>query len=103
LKDNSFLEGPPLQTRADRLIVLPENVQSLSVSRRAWNGMCVEISEFQCAGRVAHHLGYETESRLSVVLEEIGGHCEPRLRENQPCPIGHMPRHMHFAPAGMEV
>ena len=37
------------------------------------------------------------------MLEEVGGHCEPRLRENEPCPIDYMPRHMHFAPAGMEM
>lgn len=82
---------------------LPENVQSLSVSRRGWSGVSVDITEFHCAGRVAHHLCYETETRLSVLLEEVGSHCEPRLRENQPCPIGYMPRHMHFAPAGMEI
>jgi AraC family transcriptional regulator len=92
-----------LQTRTDRLSPLPENVLSLSLSRRAWNGVHVDITEFHCAGRVAHHLCYETETRLSVLLEEVGSHCEPRLREDQPCPIGYMPRHMHFAPAGMEM
>jgi AraC family transcriptional regulator len=92
-----------LQTYAERLTPLPENVVGLSVSRRAWNGVGVDISEFHCAGRVVHHLCYESKTRLSVLLEEVGGHCEPRLRENQPCPIGYMPRHMHFAPAGMEM
>jgi AraC family transcriptional regulator len=65
-----------LPIRADRLTSLPENVLSLSVSRRAWNGVGVDVTAFQC---------------------------EPRLREDQPCPIGYMPRHMHFAPAGMEI
>lgn len=97
------LEQPTLPTRVDRLTPLPENVLSLSVSQRAWNGVGVDITEFHCAGRVAHHLCYESETRLSVLLEEVGSHCEPRLRENQPCPIGYMPRHMHFAPAGMEM
>jgi len=92
-----------LQTRTDRLTPLPENVLSVSVARRAWNGVHVDITEFHCGGRVAHHLCYETETRLSVLLEEVGSHCEPRLREDQPCPIGYMPRHMHFAPAGMEM
>jgi AraC family transcriptional regulator len=83
---------------------LPENMQSQSVTRRSWNGVCVDITEFHCAGRVAHLLSHETGSRLSVVLEEVGGSlCEPRLRENQPCPIGYMPRHMTFAPAGLEI
>jgi AraC family transcriptional regulator len=92
-----------LQTRTDRLTSLPENVLSLSVARRTWNGVSVDISQFRCAGRVVHHLCYESETRLSVLLEEIGSPCEPRLREEQPCPIGYMPRHMHFAPAGMEM
>jgi hypothetical protein len=92
-----------LQTRTDRLTPLPENVLSLSMAQRAWNGVRVDISEFHCTGRVTHHLCYETETRLSVLLEEVGSHCEPRLREDQPCPIGYMPRHMHFAPAGMEM
>jgi AraC-like DNA-binding protein len=82
---------------------LPENVLSLSLARRAWNGVSVDISEYRCAGRVVHPLRRQTETRLSVVLEEVGGHCEPRLREDQPCPIGYMPRHMHFAPAGLEM
>ena len=92
-----------MQTRTDRLTPLPENVLSLSVARRAWNGMGVNVSEFHCAGRVAHHLRYESETRLSVLLEEVGSHCEPRLRKDKPCPIGYMPRHMYFAPAGMEM
>jgi len=96
-------EQPPLPTSIDRLPPLPENVLNLSVSRRAWNGVRVDITEFHCAGRVAHNLRHETETRLSVLLEEVGSHCEPRLREDQPCPIGYMPRHMHFAPAGMEM
>jgi AraC family transcriptional regulator len=95
--------GAPLPTRADRLAPLPQNVLSLSTSRRAWNGVRVDVSEFHCAGRVAHHLHHETETRLSVLLEEIGSPCEPRLREDQPCAIGYMPRHMSFAPAGMEM
>jgi AraC family transcriptional regulator len=52
---------------------------------------------------VAHPFRYETEARLIALLEEIGSPCEPRLRENQPCPIGYVPRHLDFAPAGMEL
>jgi AraC-like DNA-binding protein len=78
-------------------------VLSLSVSQRTWNGVSIDVAEFHCAGRVVHHLRYEDETRLNVLLEELGSHCEPRVREDQPCPIPYMPRHMHFAPAGMEV
>ena len=92
-----------LLTRTDRLSALPENVLNLSTARRDWNGVRVDVSEFHCAGRVSHHLRHENETRLNVLLEEIGSPCEPRLREDQPCPIGYVPRHMYFAPAGIEM
>jgi AraC family transcriptional regulator len=82
---------------------LPKNVLSLSTARREWNGVRVDVSEFHCAGRVSHHLRHENETRLSILLEETGTPCEPRFREDQPCPISYMPRHMLFAPAGMEI
>jgi AraC-like DNA-binding protein len=92
-----------VETRTCHSIRLPENVLSSATSRRAWNGVSVEVTEFHCSGRVVHQLHQGTDALLSVVLEEIGGRSEPRLRENQPCPIGYMPKHMHFAPAGMET
>lgn len=82
---------------------LPENMKSFSVSRRAWNGVSLEVTEFQCAGRVVHRLSNDSAARLSVVLEEQGEPCEPRLREDKPCPIPYTPRHMLYAPAGVEV
>ncbi|SDB74356.1 Helix-turn-helix domain-containing protein [Belnapia rosea] len=92
-----------MQLRAENSPELPENVLGLTVARRAWNGVRVDITEFRCVGRVSHRLPYATEARLNVLLEEVGSPCEPRLRMNQPCPIGHLPRHMHFAPAGLEI
>lgn len=100
---SSTLGATCLLTRTDRLSSLPENVLSLTTAWREWNGVRVEVDEFHCAGRVSHHLRHENETRLNVLLEEIGSPCEPRLREDQPCPIGYMPRHMHFAPAGIEI
>ncbi|MEY4514089.1 MAG: hypothetical protein RLZZ450_6211 [Pseudomonadota bacterium] len=87
----------------DRSTDMPENVLSRSSSQRSWNGVSVEVAEFRCAGRVVHRLQHDTETRLNVLLEEVGSHCEPRLRPSQPCPVGYTPRHMHFAPAGMPV
>jgi AraC-like DNA-binding protein len=78
-------------------------VLSVTTARRAWNGVRVDVSEYHCAGRVVHHMRYETETRLNALLEEVGNHCEPRLREDLPCAIGYTPRHMYFAPAGMEM
>ena len=72
-------------------------------SERAWNGVRLAVTDFQCAGPVVHRLGSEHETGLSTVLEEVGGHCEPRLRKDRPSPAAYLPRHMTFVPAGMEV
>ena len=82
---------------------LPENVRSVQVAQREWNGVRVEVTEYHCQGRVSHLMPHAGETRLNAVLAEEGGTCEPRLRENRPCPIGPMPRHMFLAPAGLEL
>jgi len=97
------VETRALQTRGDRLVPLPENVLSLSVARRSWNGVSLDVISSHCAGRVAHHLCYESHTRLAALLEEVGSPCEPRLRENEPCSMPYVPRHLYFVPAGMEV
>ena len=43
-------------TRVDRLIALPENMLSRTMAQRAWNGVRVDVTEFHCVGRVAHHI-----------------------------------------------
>jgi len=48
-------------------------------ARAPWNGVHVDITEFH-AGRVAHHLCYETETRLSVLLRKSEP-LRPRLRK----------------------
>lgn len=82
---------------------LPENVLSVSASRGTWKGVHIDVTRFQCTGQASHKLPHSGETRLSVVLEEVGGRCEPRLHVGRPNPIEHMPRHMHFAPAGLEM
>jgi len=82
---------------------LPENVLSLGMSQRTWNGVQVSVANFLCDGEVIHRLPYENLTRLSVVLREVGGTCEPRLRRDSPCPIEHKPKHMLLAPADLEV
>ncbi len=82
---------------------LPENVVGVTRTERRWGGVHLAVTDFQCNGRVVHRLGSEREPRLSTLLDEVGGRCEPRLREGQPCPVAYIPRHMTFMPAGMEV
>ncbi|MGM4920382.1 helix-turn-helix domain-containing protein [Tardiphaga sp. 813_E8_N1_3] len=82
---------------------MPDNVFNLSVSRRTWNGVGVNVTEWHGAGAVSHQFPYESEPRLVALLEEVGSPCEPRLRANKPCATGYRPRHMDFAPADMEM
>jgi len=82
---------------------LPENILSVAGLDRCWNGVQVNVTEFNCNGRVLHRLNNEAQPRLSVILDEIGQHAEPRLARDRACPIGYMPKHMLFAPAGLEV
>jgi AraC family transcriptional regulator len=76
-----------------------ENVYSMTVSDRSWNGILVETTEFTGAGHVLHAFPRQGTTIFSAVLEEVGGRVEPRLAEHRPCPVPHKPRHMVFAPA----
>jgi len=93
-----------MKTRLERLVPLPENVRAFTIHQGKWNDIGVDITEAVCTGRVLHPLCYEDETRLNVLLEEIGhSPCEPRYRENQPCSAGYTPRHLYMAPAGVEL
>ncbi len=82
---------------------LPENVLSIFVSSGDWNGVSVDVSEWRGSGMVAHRFPNESQTRLVVLLDEVGSHCEPRLREKEPCLVGYTPRSMVLAPAGIEM
>jgi AraC-like DNA-binding protein len=102
-RDGLTPETGTRQTRAACLVPLPENVSSLSVARRAWNGVCLDVISAHCVGRVAHHLCYDSHTRVAALLEEVGSPCEPRRREHEPCSMPYVPHHLYFAPAGMDV
>ncbi|MET0384997.1 MAG: AraC family transcriptional regulator [Polyangiales bacterium] len=59
--------------------------------------------EAHCDGRAAHHLGYETETRIGALLEEVGGEVEPRLRADRPCGLERCQRPLMIVPAGMDL
>ncbi len=67
-------------------VLLPENVVGMSVARRRWNGVEVAVTKWHGAGAVTHRFPYEQEARLVTLIEEVGGHCEPRLRADRPAP-----------------
>ena len=91
-----------MNAQIERRESLPENMLDVSVSHRDWSGLGLDVTKFRCAGRVIHQLSNDTDPKLSVVLEERGI-VEPRLREDQPCPVGYIPKHMVYIPPGLEV
>lgn len=82
---------------------LPDNVIGATRSRRAWKGAELAVTGYQCQGEGMHLLPHRDRARLTVVLEESGGICEPCLRPVKPDTAEHIPRHIHFAPAGMAI
>lgn len=82
---------------------LPHNIVDMSQARRAWSGVELVVTGYDCDGEGTSILPHRDHPRLSVVLEEHGGACEPRLHPVRPCPVEHVPQHMYFAPAGMEI
>ena len=83
--------------------LLPHNIVGLSQAGRAWSGVQLVVTGYDCDGEGTSILPHRDHPRLSVVLEEHGGACEPRFHPDRPCPVEHVPRHMYFAPAGMEI
>lgn len=85
-------------------IALPNNLLSVTNVSRRWHCVDVVVTEFTGAGQVLHRLARNDESRLGVIVEEVGeARCEPRLRANLPCAVDYKPRQLHFTPAGMEL
>ena len=82
---------------------LPHNVTGLAQAQRAWSGVQLVVTGYDCDGEGTSILPHRDHPRLSVVLEEHGGPCEPRFHPDRPCPVAHVPRHMYFAPAGMDI
>lgn len=82
---------------------LPENVVSLDVAERTWNGVQFSVSRFSCGGEVVLLLPHQHQARLGAILEELGGASEARSRPDQPCSLGHVPRYLHYSPAGQEI
>lgn len=94
----------PIRSRAELWRSQPPSVMQVQASRRIWNGVCVDVTECWGGGESCNPLGYESETRLWALLEEVGGaHCEARFKAEQPCPVSYTPRNMHFAPAGMNA
>lgn len=82
---------------------LHPNLSRVSARQHRWGSVVVRAAEFWCTGEVLHALPFAKDVRLSAVLEEVGGPCEPRVVRERRCPDEHTPGHMHLAPAEMNM
>ncbi len=71
---------------------------------KTWNGVTVRALEFHLfPGRVWHDLSSDRDT-LAIVLQEVGGRCESRIRLDARIePERLSSRHMSLLPAGMPV
>jgi AraC family transcriptional regulator len=71
---------------------------------RSWNGITVrDVVQHLEPGRVWHDLS-SRETTVAIVLEQVGGHCEPRLNLNRPTPRDRFDAgHAVFVPAEMTI
>ena len=99
---NTLIEAsgpPPFDYRA------PHGTLRMLCDSRRWNGITVRhVVQHLAPGRVWHDMS-ASQSTVAVVLEQVGGYCEPRINLNRPAPRGarYDAGHTVFVPADMTV
>ena len=91
-------EPPPFDYRA------PHGTLKMLCDSRRWNGITVRhVVQHLAPGRVWHDAS-ASQSTVAVVLEQVGGYCEPRINLNRPAPRARYDAgHTVFVPADMTV
>src|SRR5260221_5585738 len=91
-------EPPPFDYRA------PHGTLKMLCDSRRWNGITVRhVVQHLAPGRVWHDAS-ASQSTVAVVLEQVGGYCEPRIHLNRPTPrTRYDAGHTVFVPADMTV
>ena len=82
----------------------PHNVRVDKHRHYSWNGIAVHSVEFLCApGKVWHNIT-NSQTSVYIILDQIGGRCEPRIKRDQPCRSDVSgPQYIDFVPAGMSL
>ncbi|HTD06958.1 AraC family transcriptional regulator [Undibacterium sp.] len=82
----------------------PHGIRKIESRRRSWNGIAVRhIVHYLEPGKVWHDLSSH-ETTIAIVLDQVGGYCEPRENLNRPTPRSRFDAgHATFAPADMTV
>ena len=82
----------------------PHGIKSFEHQSRCWNSITVRhVLHYSNPGRVWHDLSSE-RTTVAIVLEQIGGYCEPRLNVNRPTPRSRYDvGHAVFVPANTPI
>jgi AraC family transcriptional regulator len=91
-------EPPPFEYRS------PHGTLRMLCDSRRWNGITVRhVVQHLSPGRVWHDAS-ASQSTVAVILEQVGGYCEPRINLNRPAPRARYDAgHTVFVPADMTV
>src|SRR5260221_8114617 len=91
-------EPPPFDYRS------PHGTLKMLCDSRRWNGITVRhVVQHLAPGLVCHDAS-ASQSTVAVVLEQVGGYCEPRINLNRPTPRARYDAgHTVFVPADMTV
>jgi len=91
-------EPPPFDYRS------PHGTLRMLCDSRQWNGITVRhVVQHLAPGRVWHDASAR-QSTVAVILEQVGGYCEPRINLNRPAPRARYDAgHTLFVPADMTV
>ncbi|AKT39546.1 helix-turn-helix domain-containing protein [Chondromyces crocatus] len=86
------------------IIGAPHGVTAVEHRSRTWNGVTVHALTIHVAPGEAWSLLTGEQTSLSIVLDEIGGRVEPRLKREQPLVSRRAaPGHINFSPGGMPL
>jgi AraC-like DNA-binding protein len=82
----------------------PHGINRVEHQSRCWNTITVRhVVQYSKPGRVWHDISAK-QTTVAIVLEQIGGYCEPRLNVNQPTPRSRYDAgHAVFVPADMSI
>jgi AraC family transcriptional regulator len=82
----------------------PHGVKRVECQSRWFNGITVRhVTQFLDAGRVWHDLSSK-ETTVAILLEQVGGYCEPRINLNRPTLRERFDAgHTVFVPAEMTI
>jgi AraC family transcriptional regulator len=82
----------------------PHGIKRFEHQSRCWNSIFVRhVVHYSNPGRAWHDLSSE-RTTVAIVLEQIGGYCEPRLNVNRPTPRSRYDAgHAVFVPANTPI